>query len=277
MVELLSLGSALSFGVGDFLGGRATRISSPVRVAAVANVASAVTLIPLVFLVPFSAVTGADIGWGAVGGFAGLLGILALYAGLGRGPMGLVAPITAVLSALVPIGWGFLIGERPGSVATAGIVVGLIGIAVVSGSEGPAGRLDRVLLVLGLGAGLGFGLFFISLDQTSVDSGMWPLVGARLVTVPVILVLAWLETAPAHLGEGVRFAIGAGIFDMAANGMFLAAAQRGLIAIAAVLAALYPAFTAILARTVLHERVSRIQLGGVALALLAVVLIGLPQ
>lgn len=277
MVELLSLGSALAFGIGDFFGGRATRISTPIRVTAVAYVTSAMVLIPLVFLVPAGDVTAADVGWGALGGIAGLLGVLALYLGLARGPMGLVAPITAMLSALVPIVWGFVIGERPGGLATIGIVVGLIGVGVVSGSDGPTGRLDRALLLIGLAAGLGFGLFFIALDQTSSASGMWPLVGARAATVPLILLAAWREVDPPHLGEGVRFAIGAGVFDMLANGMFLAAAQRGLIAIAAVLAALYPAFTAILARTVLHERVSRLQLFGVALALLAIILIGLPQ
>jgi len=277
MVELLSLGSAVSFGIGDFFGGRATRISSPIRVTAVAYIASVLVLVPLVFVVPAENVTAADVWWGALGGIAGMFGVLALYAGLGRGPMGLVAPTTAVLSALVPVAWGFFVGERPGGLATIGIFLGLVGIAIVSGSDGPAGRLDRTLLTLGLFAGLGFGAFFIALDQTSVDSGMWPLVGARAVTVPMILFAAWSERPVPHLGDGVRFAIGAGVFDMVANGMFLAAAQRGLIAVAAVLAALYPAFTAILARVVLHERVSRFQLTGVGLALVAIVLIGFPQ
>lgn len=277
MIELLSLGSAVSFGIGDFLGGRATRISSPVRVTAVAYIASALVLVPLVFVVPYEEVTTSDLGWGAAGGLAGMFGVLLLYAGLARGPMGIVAPITAVLSALVPIAWGFGIGERPGMLATVGIVAGLTGIAIVSGSDGPAGRIDRTLLLIGLGAGSGFGVFFIALDQTSAAAGMWPLVGARAVTVPLILLAAWREQNPVHLGDGVRFAIGAGVFDMAANGMFLAAAQRGLIAVAAVLAALYPAFTALLARFVLRERVSRVQLSGVGLALVAIVLIGLPQ
>ncbi len=274
MTELLALASACAFGAGDFLGGRASRDVPPLRVAAIAQVASAVALIPLLVVVPAPSVTAADIAWGAGGGFFGLLGILALYAALAAGPMGLVAPTTAVLSAVVPVAFGLASGEEPGVLALVGIALGLIAVVAITASDGPGGRLTPSVLWLSLGAGLGFALFFIALAQTSADAGMWPLVGARGVSVPVILAFAAARRGRTA-GGLPRAAIGAGVLDMVANGLFLAAVQRGLLAIAAVLAALYPAATALLARAVLDERMSPAQLAGVAAALVAVVLIGL--
>ena len=142
--------------------------------------------------------------------------------------------------------------------------------------DGPSGRLSGRVIAMALGAGLGFALFFIALSETSLDSGLWPLVGARAVTVPAILALAWLFARPEPIGDAWRLAVVSGVLDMFANALFLSAAQRGLLAIAAVLSALYPAVTAVLARIVLQERMSGIQLGGVGAAVLAVILIGLP-
>jgi drug/metabolite transporter (DMT)-like permease len=275
VTELLALASAVAFGAGDFLGGRASRDVPPLRVAAIAQVASAIALVPLLLVVPAPAVTGVDLAWGAAGGLFGLLGIFALYAALGAGPMGLVAPTTAVLSAVVPVGFGLATSEAPGLLALVGIGLGLVAVVAITASDGPGGRLTPNVLALSLVAGLGFAVFFIALAQTSVDAGMWPLVGARGVSVPIVLaVIAVLR----RRGGGTlpRAAIGAGVLDMVANGLFLAAVQRGLLAIAAVLAALYPAATALLARAVLDERMSPAQLGGVAIALVAVVMIGLP-
>ena len=190
--------------------------------------------------------------------------------------MGIVAPTTSVVSALVPLGWGLASGERPGGLAYVGIVLGLLAIIAVTMSDGPSGRLTGRIVAMALGSGLGFALFFIALGQTSLDSGLWPLVGSRAVSVPVILVIAWRLADDAPLGGAWRLAALSGIIDMAANALFLSAAQRGLLAIAAVLSALYPAVTAVLAGVVLHERMSRLQLGGVGAALVAVILIGLP-
>ncbi len=275
MTALLALGSALAFGAGDFLGGLASRTVPALRVTAAAQVASVVALVPMVFLVAAPEVTGADIGWGAAGGLFGLAGILLLFTALSEGPMGIVAPITAVMSALVPVGFGIATGERPSGWAWAGIAVGLASVAAVTTADGPAGRLRPRIVLISLGAGLGFALFFIALGETSLDAGLWPLVGARAVSVPVILaVVAW-RGATGGLGGRHHLAYGAGALDMVANALFLSAAQRGLIAIAAVLSALYPAATAVLARVVLHERMVAVQLVGVAGAVAAVVLIGI--
>ncbi len=190
--------------------------------------------------------------------------------------MGIVAPTTSVVSALAPLSWGLVNGERPGTLAYVGIALGLAAIVAVTLSPGPSGRLSRRILVMALGAGLGFALFFIMLAETSVDSGLWPLVGSRAVSVPVILLIAWRHAGPDALGSAWRLAGASGALDMLANALFLSAAQRGLLAIAAVLAALYPAVTALLAGVVLRERLSALQTGGVVAAVGAVVLIGLP-
>lgn len=276
MTELLALGAAIAFGAGDFCGGLGSRRAPALTVTAVAQVASIAALIPLVLVVPAPMVAAGDIAWGAAGGLFGLLGILMLFTALGAGPMGVVAPTTSVVSALVPLGWGLASGERPGGLAYAGIALGLVAIVAVTASDGPSGRLTGRILVMSLGAGLGFALFFIALGETSLDSGLWPLVGARAVTVPVILGIA-ARFAPAEpLGAAWRLAVVSGVLDMVANALFLSAAQRGLLAIAAVLSALYPAVTALLARVVLHERMAPIQVGGVAAAVGAVILIGAP-
>jgi drug/metabolite transporter (DMT)-like permease len=276
MTALLALGSAIAFGTGDFLGGLASRTAPPMRVTAVAQVASAVTLVPLLLLVASPSVAAVDVVWGAIGGLFGLVGILLLFTALGEGPMGIVAPITAVVSAIVPVTWGFATGERPGTLATIGIVVGLVAVVAVTVSDGPAGRLRTGIVAISLGAGLGFAVFFIALAQTSADSGLWPLAGARAVSVPAILVVVALRSQSGRTGSAWRLAVASGALDMGANALFLSAAQRGLISVAAVLSALYPAATAILARIVLHERMSGGQIAGVGAAIVAVVLIGLP-
>lgn len=276
MTEVLALGSALAFGAGDFCGGLGSRRAPALKITAVAQVASIAALVPLVLLVPAPLVSRGDVVWGAAGGMFGLVGLLLLFSALGAGPMGVVAPTTSVVSALLPLTWGLASGERPGALAYVGIALGLVAIVAVTASAGPTGRLSGRIVAMSLGAGLGFALFFISLGETNLDSGMWPLVGARAVTVPVILVIA-ARFAPGNaLGAAWRLAVVSGFLDMVANALFLSAAQRGLLAIAAVLSALYPAVTALLARVVLQERMTPIQIAGVFGAVGAVVLIGAP-
>ncbi|HEX9645215.1 MAG TPA: DMT family transporter [Acidimicrobiia bacterium] len=275
MTELLALASAATFGIGDFFGGFASRRADPVRVTALAQVASVAVLVPLVLMVPAPQVTGVDMAWGAGGGLFGMIGVLGLYIGLGRGPMGVVAPITAVLSAVVPVGFGLATGERPAGLAYVGIVLGIVAIAVVSRGHAESGAVPRSAILSALVGGVGFGLFFIFLAQTHVDSGMWPLVGSRAVSIPVAAALAAVTTGGFRPeAAGFRFAVAAGLVDMTANGFFVAAGQRGLVSIASVLAALYPVGTVLLARIVLGERLARHQLVGVAVGVAAVAAIG---
>jgi len=274
VTEVLALGSALSFGLADFMGGAASREAAPLRVTAVAQIASAVVLIPLVLFVAAPTVARADLLWGAGGGLFGMVGILALFAGLSRGAMGVVAPITAVLSAVVPVAVGLALGERPSTTAVVGMALGLAAIVTVSGPGTRDGLVDRFAILAAITAGLGFGAFFVFLGQTNVDAGMWPLVTARAVSVPAIVALAWMRGGIAIAGRSRTLAVVSGVVDMGANGLFIAAVQRGLLSVAAVLSSLYPIVTVILAWVVLHERLRPIQIGGVVAAIAAVAMIG---
>jgi drug/metabolite transporter (DMT)-like permease len=274
MTELLALGSALAFGAGDFLGGSAARSAAPIRVTAVMHVVSLVVTAVVLLVASPATPSTADMLWGAAGGLFGLAGGFALVTALAKGPMSVVAPTTGVLSAAVPVAFALATGERPGAITLIGMTIGLAAIVVVSGADGPSGRLSGEVLGASLAAGLGFGLFFILFAQTSPSSGMWPVLGARLASVPVVLVAAWRIGGTSPAGPVRRTAAAAGILDTAGNALYLAAAQRGLLSVASTLSALYPAVTAVIARFALHERMSSLQRSGVALALVAVVLIG---
>jgi drug/metabolite transporter (DMT)-like permease len=275
LTELLALGSAVAFGTGDFMGGYASRRDAPLPVTATAQLASVVVLIPLVALVPAPNVAGTDLAWGAGSGLFGMIGIMALFTGFARGPMGIIAPITAVIAALVPVLVGIVGGERPGSLAVAGMVVGLGAVVAVSAVDTPSGPVDRYAVLAAIVAGFGFGLFFAMLGQTSSDSGMWPLVTARAVSVPLIVLVAHRSGRVLPVRSARGLASASGSVDMVANGLFTAAAQRGLLSVASVLTALYPVVTAILAWVVLRERLRLLQQIGVAAAVVAVAMIGL--
>jgi drug/metabolite transporter (DMT)-like permease len=274
MTEFFALGSAALFGIGDFMGGFAARRATPLRVTALAQLVSIGVLVPLVLIVPVTVVRGSDLVWGAVGGVFGMLGILGLYTALSRGPMGVIAPITAVLGAVVPVVVGLMMGERPKPLAMVGVLCGLVAIGWVSAGSGPSGPIDRYALLPAVVAGFGFGLFFICLAQTDEAAGMWPLAAARAVSIPVAVAVAARTGSILPAKPARRFAAGAGAVDMLANGLYVAAAQRGLLSIVAVLSALYPIGTVLLARMVLGERLSLGQLVAVGVAVVAIAMIG---
>jgi len=279
MSSLLALLSAATFGAGDFLGGLATRRAGPATtVVLVAHV------VGLAFLAALSPIFGFDAGasdvvWGALGGLAGVVGLVLLYRGLAIGTMSVVAPITALGAAVLPVGFGLISGERPAAWALVGAALAMGAIYLVSQPVDPEsrdtnGRLRGRGLPEAIGAGFGFGVFFILLAETASGSGLVPLVSARIASVTALSLLTvslgrrlWLQ------GEELRLAIAAGIFDAGANALFLAAARTGLLTLVAVLSALYPASTIILARVVLGERIGRMQQLGLAAGVAGVVLI----
>jgi drug/metabolite transporter (DMT)-like permease len=242
-----------------------------------------------------------DMAWGAAAGLAGLIGIVALYRGLATGAMSVVAPVTAVTAALVPIAVGLLTGERPGLLALAGAGCAVVAIALVSmgakepselarGAErqrGPA-ACERSLAVelaatprtgigvigLALLAGTMFGVFFALLAQTHSSSGVWPLVGTRVVSVSLgALVLVASPGISFRLPRSILgWVAGAGCGDIAANALYLLAARHGLLSVVAPIAALYPVSTVLLAVTLDRERVRTGQLVGLGLAATALVL-----
>jgi uncharacterized membrane protein len=275
---LLALSSALVYGTADFCGGLAARRAGALAVVALVQVAGLLALLAVIPLLG-GAPTAPDLLWGAAGGVASAIGLAVFYRALADGVMSVVAPVTAVCAAAVPVLIGVLLGERLGTATLVGIAVALVAIGLVAAEDGlPTVRAAREA---GLGrallAGVAFGLFFVLLDRPDEAAGLWPLVGARVtagaVAVGLMLATGAARTMPRAV---VPLVIAAGVLDMAANAMFLVAAREGMLAVTGVLASLYPVSTVLLAQLVLRERLGRSQVTGLLAAVAAVALIALP-
>ena len=286
MEIVLALGSALAYGVSDFTGGVLAKRAHVFTVILLSQLVSCAILISLL---PFwdGSFSWSAIRWGAAAGVTGMSGASLLYRGLAIGRMGVVAPITAVLSAAIPLSFGLAVGERPGSVALIGVIVGLIAVALISSSPEPHSSDDSADplpstarrgrgVAEALGAGLGFGLFFILLERAPEESGLWPLAGTRISMVAAVAVLAAIAGASVRPAAGfVRSLLWLGFINLGADLLYLLATRRGLLSLVAVITSLYPAATVALARLLLDERMVKQQLVGVACAALSVTLIAL--
>lgn len=292
-----ALPAALAYGVADFAGGIASRRAPVLAVTAGVQVVGLIVLLPFVFVVA-GAPSGAAFALGAAGGLAGAAALLLYLRGLAVGPMGVVAPLSAVVGAGLPLAIGIVSGERPTVLTLVAIAVALVAIllATAGTARGTGARLGPLL---GLGAGVGFGLFFVALDATPPDSGLWPLLAGRLTTAPLLVALTLL-TLRRPIGELRKYAdrhhdarpsraicrggLGSverstrrlmgvsGVFDSGANLLFLLATRTGDLGVSAVIVSLYPVVVVLLARFVLKERLTAMQIGGAGLALGASVL-----
>jgi drug/metabolite transporter (DMT)-like permease len=276
---LFALGSAVVYGTSDFLGGLASRKASVFGVVALSQVAG---LIALFALLPWlgGPAGPADLAWGAAGGLAGATGLVIFFRALSRGLMSVIAPVTAVTAAAVPVFVGLLEGNRIGFWSGVGIALALVAVVLVSAEGGlSALRAARMgSIPPALAAGAAFGVFFVFLDRIGDGTGLTPLVAARLASLGLVVVLALLGRRPLRVARAsVPLAAASGIGDMSANALFLLATQQhSQLAIVGVLASLYPVSTVVLAQVVLRERLVPAQLAGLASALAAVVLITLP-
>lgn len=275
---LLALASALVYGAADFCGGLAARRAAALAVVALSQLAG---LVALLLLLPVLGgdPTAVDLWWGAAAGITGAVGLAVFYRALADGVMSVVAPVTAVCAAAVPVLLGLALGERLGAAAVGGIVLALVAVALVAAEGGlpTAAALRQARLGPALVAGTAFGLFFVLLDQPGPASGLWPLVGARTASIALVLVIARVARSPLALPRAVLpLTVLTGVLDMAANALFLLAAREGLLAVAGVLASLYPVSTVLLAQVVLRERVAGAQVAGLVVAAAAVALIALP-
>lgn len=269
---ILALLAALGYGLSDFVGGLAARRTSAWPVAVMGSVGATVTTVLLALTVDGQP-TGTDLAWGAFAGIGSGLGGGFLYRGLAAGRMGVVAPVSAVGAAIVPVVVGVVTGERPELLVWLGIAAAIPGIWLVSREPGEgsvaAGLVDGAL------AGLGFGLLFAAIGQVPDGAGYWPLALAQVTALPVVVMTAtalhakWRPTARSEVTGGLL----AGGLASAAALCFLLATQSGLLTVAAVLASLYPAFTILLASTVLREHIHRGQAVGLAFCGLCVILV----
>ncbi len=277
MAIALALSAALAYGSADFVGGLAARRTSPLLTAFGAQLTGLIVLLVAMPLVGASAPSGRDLAFGAVAGLFGGVGLVLLYQALAAGPMSVVAPTTALSASVVPILAGIVLGERPGMLAFAGIAVSLVAVVLitrerVSEHQAPAGR--RVLL-LALGGGAIFGLFFVLLHQTGEQAGLWPLLAARLTSVPLLALLVARQVGfrsfeVPRLSPSVMVS---GALDMGANICYLVALRHGMLSVVAALTGLYPASTILLAQSHLRERLHLPQVIGLGVAACAAVLI----
>ncbi len=278
MPALLASISAALFGVADFFGGLSARRIAAQWTTGIAQGTGLVVIVGTALVVGGSP-SGSDLGLGAAAGLCGGLGLTLFYWAMAQGPMSVVAPVSALVSALVPIAAGLADGERPGPLAMAGIVLALPAIAVISrepvDDRAAAQRPSSLPVVAALVSGVGFGAFFTLISHTGEDSGVWPLAAARAAAVLLAMVLVVGARAEAPSLEGARLAALAGVTDSTANIFYLFAARQGLLSVVGVIGAMYPAATVVLARVVLRERMARHQLVGLGAAALAVTLIAL--
>ncbi len=281
MIYLLALGSALLYGAADFTGGLATRRSATIPVVILSQLSGLIFLVLLLPLLPDASPTRADMVWGGVAGLTGSIGVGLLYRALAIGTMAVVAPTTAVCAVAIPVLVSVFLGERPGPIATSGIVLGVVSIVLVSrqitephtGTPGGRGGLPPGVGTA-LVSGVAIGFFFLSLAQTRSEGGMWPLVASRLVSVVLFGGMALAGRQSLRLPRDiVLLVVGCGVIDMLANALYLLAARDGPLSLVVTLSSLYPASTVLLARLVLGERLNSWQITGVACALAAVVLI----
>jgi drug/metabolite transporter (DMT)-like permease len=281
MNYLLALGSALLYGAADFTGGLATRRAGTIPVVLLSQGSGLALLAILLPVLPAADPARTDLVWGAMAGLTGGIGVALLYRGLAIGTMAVVAPTTAVCAVVIPVVVSVGLGERPAPLAVAGILLGILSIVLVSQHQPPStererhstGRLPRGVGTA-LASGVAIGFFLLTLAQTRPESGMWPLLVSRSVSTSLFGLIAVTGRQSVRMPRTVvLFSILCGFVDMAANALYLLAAQEGPLSVVVTLASLYPASTVLLARIVLRERLNLWQISGVACALVAVVMI----
>jgi len=286
VVIAFALAAAALFGSADFLGGVASRRAKAASVLVISAPAGVLVIFGAAVLsgAPFQT---AGLGWALAAGAAGGAGLIIFYGALAAGPMSVVAPVSALVSTVVPVGAALAMGERASAAVYAGAALCLVAIVLVSlegmpgGPGGPgapvrpaatAPRHHVAARGLGYGAasGLAFGIFFLFIRNAGTSGVLWPVCMARVAGSLIILgAAAWLGTRPAGPGAGrwvLPAAVAAGVLDASANVCYVLAARAGLFGMAVVITSLYPGITVLLARVVLGERMRAVQRIGLALA-----------
>jgi len=292
MVIVFGLATAILYGSADFLGGTASRRSRALSVAALSVPVGAVVLLAAALLSGTWA-PAAGLGWAIAAGAVGAAGLIVFYAGLAAGPMSVVAPVSALVSTVLPVSVAVALGENLGSLVFAGAALCLIATVLISLDHGPPARpsaaatgpaflRDRPALrgfTYGAAAGTMFGIFFVFLRNAGTSGALWPAATSRLANTAVVLAIALLVGArPVGRAAGARVlaaAAGSGVLDASANLCYILATRAGLFGIAAVLTSLYPGITVLLARVVLGERMQAVQRIGLVLAGAGIVLVTL--
>ncbi len=276
MSALLALLAAAFYGTADFMGGLATRRAPAVAVTLFAQASGLGVLLLYLAVMRPPLPPPTDFAWGALSGVFAAVSLLQLYRALATGVMSVVAPATALAAGALPVLLGLLLGERPGTIALAGMTLAVVAIVLISQEEDrpdAAGQSALRSLALALFAGVLIGLFLIFLTRGTKDGGMWRLVACRAVSISGLGAWALATRGPLRPPGQERTALASGALDMVANALYVTAVQHGMLALATVLVSLYPGATVLLAYGVLGERLRPVQTAGLALALLSAALI----
>src|SRR5215813_3270117 len=282
MVILLGLAAALLYGSGDFLGGMAARRTHVLTVLILAETAGAIAALAAAAISP-GPVHPAGLAWGAGAGLVGGLGLIIFYTGLATGPMSVVAPVSGLVSTVLPVGVALAEGERPGVGVYAGALLCLVAIVMASsaGDTSAARRPSRLgpgrAIGYGIASGTAFGLFFLLIRNAGQSGELWPVAAGRIgeLAAVVITAAALRRRLLPHGAGGILLAAaaGAGAIDVVANICYVAATRTGMFGLAVVLASLYPGVTVLLARVVLGERLRWVQRAGLGLAAIGIILV----
>lgn len=271
---LLALSAAASWGSGDFSAGLAAHRVGPFHTVLISYSVGLAALAIAALARREALPLAADLGWGALAGLSGMIGLGFLLRGFAIGRMGIVAPVSAVLATTIPVIFAALTEGLPRQVQLLGFGLALASIWLLSRPEPLGGRPAG--LGMALLAGLGFGSFFTILSQIGEDAVFWPLVSGRLAAGGLMVAFTVATrrlVIPSQLPLGLLTLVG--VLDAGGNLFFLLAVQIGRLDVAAVLASLYPAVTAILARLVAGESMAQLQVIGVVAAVMAIALIAL--
>jgi drug/metabolite transporter (DMT)-like permease len=273
---LLAFSSALAYGAADFIGGVGSRRHSSWHIVLVGQAAGALVMLVAGQMLPGSPVT-ADFAWAVMAGVGSATGSIFLFRGLARGRMGLVAPISAVGAAALPVVVGVALGERPSWLVWIGVLAALPGIWLVSRETTPdRPARTRGALVDGALAGTGFGILFIALAQISDNAGLLPLAANQLVGATLTLVVIVSLRQPWRPRRGVvGWGSASGVLGASGTLAFMVATGTTSLAIAVVLASLYPAVTVLLAASLLGERIDTGQRTGIGICTIAVATLAL--
>lgn len=273
---LLSVMAAGAYGTSDFAAGLASRRLAVATVTVAVEAVTLLTAAAAVVVFPGGGPSTRVLAWGAVSGLGSALGTVALYRGLSVARMSVVATLSAVLTAVIPIIVGVALGDQLTVGSQAGIAIAIPAIGLISWQpEAAARRAARVGVLFGSLAGLGFALLLIALDRAGTHAGAWPLIPCQLVSL--LLIAPFARRSPTPPGTPRRsallLAMGAGALSAIADLLFLAAIGQGELSIVAVVTSLYPAATVVLARVFLSERWTRVQATGLFAAVAAIILV----
>ncbi len=271
---IISLASAFSWGISDFLGGLQSRRLPVLAVLGVSQPAGLLLIAALIPVIGADPLSADKLAIAFVAGAASLGGLGAFYAAMAMGTVSVVAPIAA-LGVVVPVAVGIAAGEAPNTVQLIGLIPAIAGVVILSYEEDSADSgVARRSIALAIVAGLGFGIFFTGLDAAATDRPGWAILAVRVggvttVAAALLVVRPPLDRISAALGVLVLI----GAFDVLANALFAVASTKGVLPVVAVGGSMYPAFTVALAHGVLGERLAAAQWMGVFLALLGVAMI----